>query len=191
MIRLKLISLGLLLSLYSAGQKQRVITDNDKKFIYTDSSGVTQSYIGYFGESFPVPDLITIDGKSITQAELKGKTIVYNFWFVACRPCVAEIPALNKLVKKYSSDTVVFIALTFDKQERIKEFLQKREFDFQIASLPQAEVDKTKRISFYPFTAIVTKEGKLSFALFGRPMGKNQEEEIFNLLDKKIEMAIH
>jgi len=192
MTKLNFISVALLITLYSAGQtkKQRVVVDNDKKYLYSDTAGVTQSYIAYFGDRFPVPDLITIDGKSITQADLKGKTVFYNFWFVACRPCVAEIPALNKLARKYSSDTVLFVAITFDKEDRIKEFLKKRGFTFQIASLPETKIDTIKKISFYPFTAIVTKEGKLSFALFSRPTGKNPEEEIFNLLEKQIEKAL-
>jgi thiol-disulfide isomerase/thioredoxin len=167
-----------------------VVVDSDKKFLYSDSSGVTQSYIQYFCDTFSVPDLTTIDGKSITQSDTKNKTIIYNFWFVSCRPCVAEIPALNKLVKKYQSDTILFIAITFDNKDCIKNFLQKRPFDFQISSLPQDKIDKIKKIAFYPFTAIVNKEGKLSFALFSRPIGKNPEEEVFNLLDKQIEKAL-
>ena len=192
MARFNFIFVPLLISLYSVGQtkKQRVVVDNDKKYLFSDTAGVTQSYIAYFGDKFPVPDLTTIDGKSISQADLKGKTVIYNFWFVSCPPCVAEIPALNKLVNKYASDTILFVAITFDKEDRIKEFLQKREFSFQIARFGQAEIDSIKKITFYPFTAIVTKEGKLSFALFSRPIGKNPEEEIFNLLDKQIEKAL-
>lgn len=192
MTRFNFISVALLISLYSTGQtkKQRVVFDNDKKFLYSDSAGVTQSYIAYFGDTFPVPDLTTIDGRTINQADLKGKTVIYNFWFVSCRPCVAEIPALNRLVKEYQSDTTLFVAVTFDKEDRIKEFLEKHEFTFQISSLGQAEIDKIKKISFYPFTAIVTKEGKLSFALFSRSIGKNPEEEIFNLLDKQIKKVL-
>jgi peroxiredoxin len=192
MIRLNFIVVTLLVSFYSSGQtkNQRVVIDNNKKYQYSDSLGVTASYISYFGDSFPVPDLTTIDGTSITQASLAGKTVLYNFWFAACRPCVAEIPALNKLVKKYQSDSLVFIAITFDNENRIKDFLKKKEFSFQIASLPLTEIDSIKKITFYPFTAIVTKEGKLSFALFSRPIGKNPEEEIFDLMDKQIKKAL-
>lgn len=192
MTSLNFISVALLISLSSAGQttNQRIVIDNKKKFFYSDTSGVTQSYISYFGDIFSIPHLMTIDGKRITQADTRGKTIIYNFWFVSCKPCVAEIPALNKIVKKYNSDTVLFIAVTFDKEERIKAFLQKQEFAFQITRLPQAEINGIKKISFYPFTAIVTREGKLSFALFSRPIGKNPDTEIFNLLDKQIQKVL-
>ncbi|HEV7781776.1 MAG TPA: TlpA disulfide reductase family protein [Chitinophagaceae bacterium] len=181
--------LALLVSFHSKGQ--RIVMDKDRKFLYSDSAGVTASYISYFGNRFAIPGIVTIDGKTINPADLQGKTVVYNFWFVACKPCVAEIPALNKLVKKYQSDSMVFIAITFDKETRIREFLKKRGFNFQITNLPQAEIDSLKKIAFYPFTAIVTKTGKLSFALFARPMGKNDEEGLFELLSSQIEKVLH
>ena len=182
----------LVITLFSFGQgkNQRIVSDNKKNFFYSDSAGVTASYISYFGNTFATPDLKTIDGKIITQSDLKGKTVFYNFWFVACKPCVAEIPALNKLSAKYQGDSILFIGISFDNEDRIRDFLQKRKFDFQIASLPQNEIDPIKKISFYPFTAIITKEGKLSYALFSRPVGKNPEQEIFDLLDKQIIKAI-
>lgn len=192
MAKFNLISAALLLSLYSVGQakSQRIVIDNKKKFQYSDTAGVTQSYVSYFGNTFDIPDLTTIEGKTITQTDIKGKTVVYNFWFVSCVPCVAEIPALNRLAKKYQSDSISFIAITFDNENRIKEFLKKHDFVFQIASLAQPEIDKIKKISFYPFTAIVHEEGKLAFAIFGRPTGKDPEEKIFNLLDKQVEKAL-
>jgi peroxiredoxin len=185
--------IALLCWLFSAGQNknQRVVVDNNKQFLYSDSLGVTQSYIEHFGDQFPVPDLSTISGRTIRWEDLKGKTVICNFWFVACRPCVAEIPALNKLAAKYQSDSIIFLAITFDKEEIVRAFLQKKEFAFQIASLPQMEIDKIKKIAFYPFTAIVTKNGKLSFAIFSRPTGKDPTEAIFNLLDKQVEKALH
>ena len=40
----------------------------------------------------------TIGGKRLTLAELQGKVVVINFWFIGCAPCISEMPALNKLV---------------------------------------------------------------------------------------------
>jgi thiol-disulfide isomerase/thioredoxin len=95
-----------LISLTCPGQSknQRIITDNKKKFIYTDTGGVTRSYISHFGDTLALPELKTIKGKTILPGDLTGKTVFYNFWFVACRPCVAEIPALNRLAGKYQPD---------------------------------------------------------------------------------------
>ena len=192
MATLNFILVALLISFCSQGQtpKQKVVVDNGKKFRYTDTSGVTQSYISYFGDTFDIPELTTFDNHPISQSDLKGKTIFYNFWFVSCRPCVAEIPTLNKIVNKYKSDSTLFIAFTFDNTDKVKDFLQKHEFNFQIVSLSQTDIDKMKKISFFPFTAIISKEGKLSFALFSRPMGDNSEDELFNLFDKQMQKVL-
>lgn len=175
---------------HGQGKTHRTVSDGVRKYNYSDSEGVTRSYIDYFSDTFHTPVLKMIDGKMLTREDIANKTIVYNFWYVLCRPCVAEIPALNKLADKYQSDSVLFIAITFDNETRTREFLQKHPFHFQIASLPQEEIDKIKKVAFYPFTAIVNKHDRLSFALFARPIGKNPEEEIFRLLDKQVEKVL-
>ncbi len=191
MSAIKIFVLGGLLLQYAASvvgqpKKERLIVDNNRKFFYSREDGITKSYIDHFGDQFILPELKTIDGKVISPEFLKGKTVVYNFWFVACKPCIAEIPALNKLVEKHQSDSVIFIGVTFDNESRIVEFLNHNKFSFQIASLPQSEIDKVKKFSYYPFTVIVNKEGVLSYAFFGRITGKDPIEELFQLLDRKI-----
>lgn len=179
-------------SVISFGQSknERSISDGGKKFWYTDSAAITPSYIKYFGDHFQVPDLQTIDGRGVTEADLRGKITVFNFWFISCKPCLAEIPALNRVADKYRSDSIRFIAITFDKAERVREFLQKRPFHFEMVSMEQPEIQKIKKVAFYPFTAILNREGKLSFAMFGRPTGEDPDEEIFQLLRRQIDKAL-
>jgi len=171
-------------------KKQRVITDNKKQYSFSDTSGITASYINYHGDRFLLPDLVTIDSLSITQASLKGKTVFINCWFVACQPCIAEIPLLNEIEKKYRSDSTVFIALSFDKEERIRSFLAKKPFLFQIARLPQEDIDSLKKISFYPFTIMLNREGKITFVLVSRPGGKDSADELKLLLDEQFKRAL-
>lgn len=192
MRRLYFILLALLFTTHTFSQtkKQRVIVDKGRRYAYSDTAGVTESYISYFGDRLVVPELTTIEGKTISAETTRGKTVVYNFWFVSCRPCVAEMPALNNIVRKYQSDSIIFVGISFDKENVIRTFLEKHSFLFQVASLPQAEITRVKKVEFYPFTAIVTRDGRLSFAIFGRPTGSRPDEEIFDLLDRQIEKAL-
>jgi len=43
-----------------------------------------------------------------------GKNVVYivNLWGAQCKPCIKEIPKLNKLVEKYKNKKVKFIAIS-------------------------------------------------------------------------------
>lgn len=58
-----------------------------------------------------------INGKNYSLESLKGKVIVINFWFVECKPCVMEMPELNKLVEKYENKDVVFLGLAINEKE--------------------------------------------------------------------------
>src|SRR5216684_6768979 len=131
-------------------QHQRTVVDNGIRFLDSDSSGMTSSYISNFGDSAAIPPLLTIEGKTFNSKTMIGKTVVYNFWFTSCKPCVAEIPALNMLAGKYKSDTVLFIAITFDEKGKIDKFLETTRFDFQIVHLPMADIQKFKKVLLYP-----------------------------------------
>lgn len=63
----------------------------------------------------PAPDFSfqTLNGDTITLADLKGKTILLNFWASWCAPCIAEFPSLIELSQTYKQD-VVLVALSVD-----------------------------------------------------------------------------
>lgn len=180
-----------LASLHASSQsvKPRVFTDGNKKFTYTDTGGVTASFIAHFGNRFIIDSLMTPGGETLILSEQPAVT-VYNFWFVACKPCVEEIPVLNQLAAKYNNDSVRFIAITFDKPEKLEAFLTKNPFNFMIGILPQESIEKIKKISFYPFTAIVNRQHKISFVIAGKPVGKNPEKIIHEVLDFQIRKAL-
>ncbi len=113
-----------------------------------------------------------------------------NFWFIACRPCIAEMPALNRLYDKYKSDSTVFIGITFDDTTKIKKFLETTDFKFNIVSLTQEDISAFKKISFYPLTIILNKQSVVRYVVFGRPAGKKQDEEIFDLLDARLQKIV-
>lgn len=83
----------------------------------------------YLNKKFPNTTFYDLNGNTTTLNDLKGKPIVINFWFTRCKPCIEEIPILNKLVKKYG-DKVHFISITPDEKETISKFLKTHEFNY-------------------------------------------------------------
>ncbi len=120
-----------------------------------------------------------INGNVFQLSNLKGKVVVLNFWFIECKPCVAEIPALNRVVK--SRPDIVFLAPTFNSKEDVKKFLEHHPFNYNVISDASNYTDKLK-ISNYPTHIIIDKEGIVKDVILGGDT--NHMDEI---LKKKIE----
>jgi peroxiredoxin len=111
----------------------------------------------------------TIDGKAINTADLKGKVIIINLWFINCPNCVEEIKLLNKIVDDYKDKDVVFLGLATNKKPDLEKFLKKNPFKFEI--IPNAMTivltkfgtpDKNGQINIpFPVHVVIDREGKL------------------------------
>ena len=130
--------------------------------------------------SFQATDIF---GNNYTLESLKGKVIVMNFWFVECKPCVIEMPELNKLVDKYKNSEVVFLGFATNDKSKIENFLKKTTYKYNI--IPDAkEAVKSYNINAFPTHLVIDKNSTISFTAVG--LGPNTIED----LDKNIESLI-
>lgn len=103
-----------------------------------------------------------IDGNIHTLESLKGKVVLMNFWFIHCKPCVAEIPDLNELKTKFKDKDVVFLAVALDNKKSLDKFLEIHPFDFTI--IPKGrELAERFKIPHYPYNVILDKTGTLHY----------------------------
>lgn len=64
----------------------------------------------------PAPELAftASDGKPLTLAALKGKTVLVNLWATWCAPCLKEMPALDALQKAMGGPDFAVVAVNID-----------------------------------------------------------------------------
>ncbi len=107
-----------------------------------------------------------LEGNTFSLDELKGKVIVINFWFVACKPCVEEIPELNELVEKYEDKDVVFLGFALDNEKRLNSFLEKTPFKYHIFSKSK-KIIENYGVNSYPTHIIIDQSSAVVFKTSG------------------------
>ena len=62
---------------------------------------------------FTIANSGTSDGTSLSS--LRGRYVVLDFWASWCPDCRKDIPSMRQLYERFSSDSIVFIGISFDK----------------------------------------------------------------------------
>lgn len=119
--------------------------------------------IGEKAIDFSITDIYE---KKYSLKELKEKVIVMNFWFVECKPCVMEIPELNKLVEKYSGKDVVFLGFATNDKPVIENFLKKQIFNYSIVPSSREVADRYE-VNAFPTHIVIDKNSNISFYAMG------------------------
>jgi len=113
-------------------------------------------------KSLPEFNITTLTDKNIMSTDFRGKFLVINWWATTCAPCRQEIPGLNKLVDKFSSNSkIVFLAIAFDDKDRVENYLNTNVFRY-MQTLGDKNISKIFGKSF-PKNLIVNPDGKIIY----------------------------
>ncbi len=115
-----------------------------------------------------------LDGETLRLADLKGKVVVLNFWYIGCAPCQVEMPGLNKLVEEFKPEEVVFIGFALDDESHLREFLNKTPFKYRIVAASSSIV-KQYGASAYPTHVLINKQGLIEFIMIGGSPNRHEE----------------
>jgi peroxiredoxin len=127
------------------------------------------------GKQMPFLSLKSIKGENIETKELIGKVVFINLWFTSCMPCVAELPALNKLVAEYKDKDVVFLGISTDTKQMLdRDFFPRYKFDFTIIPDGNKIVEEIGHTGF-PTIYIIDKKGNVCDAWIGGSIDKDAE----------------
>ena len=114
------------------------------------------------GKALPVFNFKDLKGNIYNPENTKGKIIVLKCWFIHCTSCVAEFPALNKIVEEYKDrKDILFISLAFDDKTQLEDFLKTKQFEYETVPNKKKYMIDELGVSVYPTHIIVGKDGKI------------------------------
>ncbi|GAB3218172.1 TlpA family protein disulfide reductase [Algoriphagus aestuariicola] len=148
-----------------------------------NESKTNLNYFTMEGAPFPEFDFTDLVGNHYTSQNTQGKTLVLKTWFIACKPCLEEIPKLNELVGKYSNqDDLMFISLALDSQAELEKFLKKKNFDYQVVASQEELIKEKLELQLYPTHLIVDQNGSISKVF-------NKASDMILFLEDQIKLA--
>lgn len=81
------------------------------------------------GKPSPQFSYADVNGNTVNLSDFKGKFVVIDIWATWCKPCIAEIPFMEKIAEEMKAENVVFLSISIDKQtqvEKWKKFVAER-----------------------------------------------------------------
>ena len=157
-------------------------------------AGGFTAFAAKLGDPAPALTLAkTIKGESIDLAAGKGKqTYVVEFWATWCGPCKTSIPHLTDLQKKFKDQSVTFIGISDETEDKVKPFVDKMgdKMDYVVAVDDARKTFKAYMDAYgqngIPTSFVVNKEGQIVWV--GHPMG-GLDEAITKVVAGKFDVA--
>jgi len=139
------------------------------------------------GKSAPDFKLTDAEGNSTSLSNLRGKSIILNFWETWCGPCKYEMPLLQDLAfdkEKAEHGLIVLTVNMGESAETVQRFMKERGFSFPVLLDIQKSVARYYNVRYIPTTFFIGKDGIISYIRVGAFMNKDQLEQILNTFIK-------
>lgn len=108
--------------------------------------------------------LTTLQGEPTTLEKYKGKVVVLNIWATWCKPCIEEMPTMDRL-QQLHPDKIAVVAVSDEAAEKLVKFKAKSPYTFTYLKAQSPLADQ--QITVYPTTYILDPAGEIKEIYLG------------------------
>jgi thiol-disulfide isomerase/thioredoxin len=125
----------------------------------------------------------TFQRQEVSNASLRGKVVLVDFWGTWCPPCRESVPALRNLNKRYAGKAFQLVSVSSDDDEDVwKTFIKAERMEWpQYIDLP-GEVLHAFKVDSFPTFVVLDKDGVIRFRQSGE--GPETESELEDAINK-------
>lgn len=111
----------------------------------------------------------TSDQGSVKLSDFRGKVVFLNFWATWCPPCKEEMPAMERLYRKYRAKGLVVLAVSMDSEGAsvVVPFVKQHGLTFPVGLDRKGTVAGLYGVRAVPSTMIIDRQGNLALIALG------------------------
>jgi len=133
----------------------------------------------------PAPDftLKRLDGDAVTLSDLRGKTVVIDFWATWCPPCEFQVPPLNALYEAHRDDeSVAILGISVDTvgEEEVAAWVGEKQVQYPILIGDEGLARRFGAMGF-PTLVVVAPDGRIHSQHIGLIEQEELEQELAKL----------
>ncbi len=158
-------------------------------------------------EAAPLAVEAWVNGDPLTDADLKGKVVLLDFWSVWCGPCIATFPHLREWQEKFSDKGLVIIGLTRyynytwndeagratrsqepvapeAEQQMLLKFAEHHNLHHRFAIQKDSTLSEFYGVTGIPHVVVIDREGKVQLMRVGS--GEQNAKDVEAMIEKLI-----
>ncbi len=130
------------------------------------------------GKPAPAFSVITLDGKEVSLADYKGKSLIVNFWATWCGACKLEMPWLAQLRDQYASQGLEVVGIVTDgaSEEAVMRIAKRYGVKYTVARCNHKTAQAYGGLPYLPESFYIGRDGKVILA--SADAGSKEEIEV-------------
>jgi peroxiredoxin len=132
------------------------------------------------GRTAPDFTLTDLQGNTVQLSQLRGKTVVLNFWATWCPPCKDEIPWFIQMQKQYGAQGLQVVGVSMDDGDPkdVVKFASKIGINYPVLMGEDKVAREYGGIDYLPTTFYINRNGVVTDRVFGEPARGEIERDV-------------
>jgi peroxiredoxin len=130
------------------------------------------------GSAAPEYRAFSLEGDTIALSSFAGEVVLLNIWATWCRPCVVEMPSLQRLHEELRDSGLRVVAVSVDAPlgvvgafgepgGDVRRFVEDHNLTFTVLHDPSGRIQSRYQVNGLPTTFIIDRSGRIRQKLIG------------------------
>ncbi|MXR36561.1 TlpA disulfide reductase family protein [Craterilacuibacter sinensis] len=122
------------------------------------------AWVAFSRHAAPEVRYTTLSGETLSQADLKGKVVLVNFWATSCPGCIEEMPHMQQMYKEYAAKgfETIAVAMSYDPPNYVKAYADKNTLPFKVVLDADGAIAKAfGDVELTPTTFLIDRDGNI------------------------------